>query len=118
MKKIHIKESKLKQNFNEELELMSDFEKRLNMGKDILDSDEYKNAEEITDIDDDAIDSDDEYSKNYIIGRLFEAQDILRDLIDYLKNSDYAMEKGGETFKRHLEKINKINDELEHFWDE
>ena len=98
---------------------MGDFEKRLNLGADILDSEEYKNAIEMTDIDNnDGINSDDEYSKNYIIGRLFEAQDILRELIDYLENSDYALENGGETFKRHLEKVNKINDELEHFWDE
>ena len=118
MKKIHIKEGKLKENFNEDLEPMSDYEKRLMQGLDLINSDEYKNAKEITSFDDNSIDSDDEYAKNYIISRLFDAQEIFTDLIDYLENSPYAIEKGGELFKRHLEKVTKINNEIEQFWDE
>ena len=118
MKKIHIKESKLKENFNEDLEPMSDYEKELMQGLDLINSDEYKNAEEMTSIDDSSIDSDDEYAKNYIIGRLFDAQEIFTDLIDYLKNSPYAIEKGGDLFKKHLEKVTKINNEIEQFWNE
>lgn len=118
MKKIHIKENDLKRNFNDNLEPMSDYEKELMQGLDLINSDEYKNAQEITSLDDNSIDSDDEYAKNYIIGRLFDAQEIFTDLIDYLENSQYAIEKGGEVFKRHLEKVNKINNEIEQFWDE
>ena len=117
MKRIHIKENSLANNFNKDLEPMSDFEKDIKDGMDYMNSDEYKNAEEVSDLDSD-IDQDDEYSKNFIIGRLFEAQQILMDLIDYLENSDYAIERGGELFKKHLEKVNRINNELEHFWDE
>lgn len=100
-----------------EFEEMSDYEKRLMQGLDLINSDEYKNAEEITSFDD-SIDSDDEYAKNYIIGRLFDAQEIFTDLIDYLENSPYAIEKGGEAFKKHLEKAQKINNEIENFWSE
>lgn len=118
MKRIHIKESDLKGNFNDDLEPMSDYEKELMQGLELISSDDYKNAKEITSIDDNSIDSDDEYAKNYIIGRLFDAQEIFIDLIDYLENSQYAIEKGGEVFKKYLDKVNRINNEIEQFWNE
>ena len=64
------------------------------------------------------IDSDDEYAKNYIIGRIFDATEIMTDLVDYLENSPYALEKGGEKFKKHLSKATNIFNELEKFWDD
>lgn len=71
------------------------------------------------DVDDEKIiDSDEEYAHNYIVGRLFEATEIMTDLTDYLENSPYAKENGGDTFKKHLVKANKILSEIESFWDE
>ena len=42
MKKIHIKENDLKRNFNDNLEPMSDYEKELMQGLDLINSDEKK----------------------------------------------------------------------------
>ena len=64
------------------------------------------------------IDSDDEYAKNYIIGRLFDATEIMTDLIGYLKKSPYALEMGGEQFKKYLKKATKIQEEIDNFWDD
>ena len=64
------------------------------------------------------IDSDDEYATNYIVGRLFDAKEILTDLIDYLENSPYALERGGEEFKKYLERAKKIQEALDNFWDD
>ena len=64
------------------------------------------------------IDSDDEYATNYIVSRLFDAKEIMTDLIDYLTNSPYALENGGEKFKKHLSKATNICNELENFWDD
>ena len=75
--------------------------------EDLIDSNSIENQ---------IIDSDDEYATNYIVGRLFDAKEIMTDLIDYLTNSPYALEKGGETFKKHLSKATNICNELENFW--
>lgn len=117
MKKIHISESKLKSTFNESNELKSDLEKELEMADEFMKQNNYNDQNYSEENDDQTVDSDDEYATNYIVGRLFEAQEIMTDLIDYLTNSPYALEKGGEAFKKHLSKATNICNELENFWD-
>ena len=68
------------------------------------------------DVDDEKIiDSDEEYANNYIIGRLFDAKEIITELMDYLQNSPYAIERGGDKFKMHFSKAANIFNELENF---
>lgn len=101
-------------NFNDSLEPLSEFEKGLLNGENIMNSadDNYIDNEELD------YKSDDDYATNFIISRLTDAQDIMSDLIDYLQNSPYAIERGGEKFKKYIEKANKIYNEMENFWDE
>ena len=114
MKKIRITESQLKNNFNDSLEPLSEFEKGLLNGENIMNSadDNYIDNEELD------YKSDDDYATNFIISKLTDAQEIMNDLIDYLQNSPYAIERGGESFKRHLSKATNICNEIEKFWDD
>lgn len=121
MKKIHISESKLKENFNEALEPMSDLEKEFKN----FDSQQYNDysAAQLIDNDDDdnivmdgSIPDDELEAKVFIKERLVEAQDIIEDLIDYLTNSDYAIQKGGDLFKAHLAKATDICNQLKNFF--
>ena len=111
-------------NFNEDLEPMSDFEKELRQAMEDLKSNGYTNkmenldSNDYTNEEDAGIDLDDDFADKYMIGRLFDAQENIRDLIDFLENSDYALERGGEKFKKYIEKENKIYNEMENFWDE
>jgi hypothetical protein len=113
MKKIHIKESDLNNNFNNKLELMSNLEKRVNG---IENNNEMQIDPSI--LDSELEDDDDKYAKMFIAAKLADAQDILSELSDYLQHSDYAIEKGGEIFKRHLERTTNICNEIERFLDE
>ena len=114
MKKVHINESGFKRNFNEDVEPMSSLEKIL---KGI---EEYPKADiDPSILDDDGLgDDDDRYAKMFIAARLADAQDALLELSDYLENSDYAIERGGDLFKRYLEKATNIYNEIGRFWDE
>jgi hypothetical protein len=112
MKKIHINEKKLNEIFNEDMNPKTEFELGLKKGQKMLDTGEYT-----TEAEEEIIDPDEEYAINYITSRLVDAQDIFTDLIDYLQNSPYAIERGGDRFKQHLSKATKICDELEKFWD-
>ncbi len=64
------------------------------------------------------LDPDEEYARNYIIGRIVDATEIMTDLVDYLTNSPYVVENGGEKFKKELEKANKIQEALDNFWND
>lgn len=128
MKKIHINENKLKENFNEDLKPMSYLEKivkksRLNENMDF-------NIKQFTSMEDEELDEDDEilvddgttpddeaYAKKFIKGKLVDAQETIESLIDYLTYSDYAVQKGGDVFKSHLNKATNIFNELKNFFE-
>ena len=128
MKKIHINESKLKENFNEDLKPMSYLEKivkksRLNENMDFdikqftsMEDEELDKDDEIL-VDDGTTPDDEAYAKKIIKEKLVDAQETIESLIDYLTYSDYAVQKGGDVFKSHLNKATNIFNELKNFFE-
>lgn len=128
MKKIHINESKLKENFNEDLKPMSYLEKivkksRLNENMDFdikqftsMEDEELDKDDEIL-VDDGTTPDDEAYAKKFIKEKLVDAQETIESLIDYLTYSDYAVQKGGDVFKSHLNKATNIFNELKNFFE-
>lgn len=128
MKKIHINESKLKENFDEDLKPMSYLEKIVKKSK--LHENTNFDIKQFTSMKDEELDEDDEilvddgttpddeaYAKRFIKEKLVDAQETIESLIDYLTYSDYAVQKGGDVFKSHLNKATNIFNELKNFFE-
>lgn len=128
MKKIHINENTLKENFNEELRPMSHLEKIVKKAK--LNESMDFDINKLTSMEDEELDEDDEilvddgttpddeaYAKRFIREKLVDAQETIESLIDYLTYSDYAVQKGGDVFKSHLNKATNIFNELKNFFE-
>lgn len=128
MKKIHINESKLKENFDEDLKPMSYLEKIVKKSK--LHENTNFDIKQFTSMEDEELDEDDEilvddgttpddeaYAKRFIKEKLVDAQETIESLIDYLTYSDYAVQKGGDVFKSHLNKATNIFNELKNFFE-
>lgn len=130
MKKIHISEKKMKENFNESLEPMSHLEKivkksKLNEDNDLdikkllsMEDDELDDDNDEFLVDDGTTPDDEAYAKRFIREKLVDAQEIIESLIDYLTYSNYAVQKGGDVFKAHLAKATNIFNELRNFFEE
>lgn len=130
MRKIHINENKLKENFDENLKPMSYLEKIVRKSKlhenvdfDInkltsMEDNELEEDENDEILVDDGTTPDDEaYAKRFIKEKLVDAQETIESLIDYLTYSDYAVQKGGDIFKSHLNKATNIFNELKNFFE-
>ena len=116
MKKIHIKESSLENNFNEDLEPMSDFEKRVKAAME-----EYNNQsprekyldlikdEEIPDnlFYKEGLDDDENAARQFILNAANEGIISFKNIKEYIESNPYV--RGNpEKFKGNLEKIVKI----------
>ena len=116
-KKIRMSEQQIINNFNDEGKPMSEFEKFMAQPHDDLKHDNFDSSSNDFDEEDlfDGEDEDDRYNTMFITSRLYEAMDALHALEDYLEESDYAKERGGEKFKGYVEKIKSICEQLEDF---
>jgi hypothetical protein len=125
MKKIHIKESSLENNFNEDLEPMSDFEKRV---KTAIEKYEAKSPreryldlikdEEIPDnlFYKEGLDDDENSARQFILNAANEGIISFKNIKEYIESNPYV--RGNpDKFKGYLEKIIRIISGIDDFID-
>ena len=124
MKKIHINESKLKENFNEDLEPMNDFDRTLSKSLDGWnEKDAYlKTLQQNNEIPDDlffSYDNDDINNEinQYILTAANEGASAFKAIKHYIETNQYIQDNP-EKFKNCVEKIAELTDNINRFIDE
>ena len=120
MKKIHINESKLKNNFNDDLEPMSDFERKMRARLAGFDEKEAYlntiNREEDSDnlFYSDDVDDDLNEVNNYILSAANEGIISFKNIKDYIESNEYIKDNK-EKFQVYLDRISGIIDSIDNF---